>query len=96
MTAPPGISRTSDNGITGSRPKAETKRHVAGRVVRTMKAAGLEPHGWQVRSLVASVLANHEEPTDEQLTLALMAAPWFPKPRRRRYRIGEAGWRVAT
>lgn len=93
MSSPPGTTPTR-NGITGTRTKAETKRRTASRVVAAMTSAGIPPHGWQVRTLVASLVANREEPTDEQLTLALMAAPWFPKPSVRKYQIGESGWRT--
>ena len=97
MSAPPGQARTSANGITGTRTKAETKRHLAGRVVSAMKSAGLPAPGWQVRSLVATLIANREEPTDEDVYRALMAAPWFPKARRRHWRVGEGGgWAVTS
>ena len=91
MTAPPGRQSATQNGITGTRTKAETKRALSARVIRAMKSAGLEPQGWQVRSLVATLVANREEPTDEQLLHQLMAAPWFPKPGRRHWRVGEGG-----
>lgn len=90
MKAPPGTAPTS-NGITGTRTKAETKRELSARIIKTMKAANLAPQGWQVRSLVASVMANHDEPTDTQVIEALMRAPWFPKPSRRHWRVGEGG-----
>jgi len=96
MNVAAGALPATDNGITGTRPKAETKRQTAGRVINAMKAAGLTPQGWQVRSLVGSLLANHEEPTDEDLTRALMRAPWFPKPQVRKYQVGENGWRTRS
>lgn len=89
MTAPPGYAPT--HGITGTRPKAETKRETAARIIRAMTAAGMTPHGWQVRSLVATLTANRELPTDEEIVQSLMQAPWYPKPRRRHWRIGEGG-----
>lgn len=104
MRPPPGHQATT-NGITGTRPNAETKRPahrgstkkvVASRVIRAMKAAGMQPQGWQVRSLTTTLLAAHEEPTEEQVMRTLMAAPWCPKPRIRRHGIGGPGWRVTT
>lgn len=96
MRPPPGPAPTP-NGITGTRPKAETKRVLAARVIRAMKAAGMSPQGWQVRSLTATLLAGQDrlEMTDEQIVMQLMRAPWFPKHRRRRYAVGEAGWRTS-
>ncbi len=105
MRPPPGQAPTQ-NAITGTRPNAETqrptrghaatKRAVASKVIRAMRSAGMPPLGWQVRSLTATLLANHEEPTDEQIVLALMAAPWAPKPRVRRHDVGGPGWRVSA
>lgn len=90
MTSPPGASPTV-NGITGTRLNAETKRALSARIIRAMKAADLEPVGWQVRSLMSTLVANRDEPTDEQVMHALMRAPWYPKPRRRHWRVGEGG-----
>ena len=90
MSAPPGHLATP-NGITGTRTKAETKRLTASRVVAAMTAAGLPAPGWQVRSLVATLVANHEQPDHDDVMRALMAAPWFPKPTRRHWRVGEGG-----
>ena len=61
------------------------------RVAGVMRAAGIEPEPWQVESLAASLVANGEQVTDEDLTRALMRAPWFPKPSRRHWRVGEGG-----
>jgi hypothetical protein len=67
------------------------------RVVGMMRRAGLQPEAWQVESLAATLVANHEEPTDEQLLHQLMAAPWFPKPSRRHWRVGEGGgWATSS
>lgn len=97
MTAPPGIARTSANGITGTRPKAEIRRELADRFNAAARRGGVGLAGWQVRTLIATTLANHDEPTDEDLMHALMAAPWFPKPRRRHWRVGEGGgWAVRS
>lgn len=97
MRQPPGREAAAQNGITGTRTKAETKRLLSGRVISAMKAADLQPQGWQVRSLVATLMANREEPTDEQITLQLMRANWFSKPRRRQWRVGEGGgWAVSS
>lgn len=97
MTAPPGIARTSASGITGTRTKAETNRVLTGTFKRLARAAGFELEAWQVRTLIASTVANHEEPTDEDLMRALMRAPWFPKPRRRHWRVGEGGgWGIRS
>lgn len=93
--SPPGLAPTS-NGITGTRSKAETKRQTAGRVVGALKAAGLPAPGWQVRSLVATLDASGDGPTDEDIVAALMAAPWFPKRPIRQWRVGEAGWRTRS
>lgn len=92
--SPPGADRAQD-GITGTRPKAAIRRELADRFNAAARRAGVPLLGWQVRSLINSTLANNEAPTDEDLVRALMAAPWFPKPRRRRYQLGEAGWRVS-
>lgn len=98
MSAPPGRQvAATQNGITGTRTKAETKRALSARVIRAMKSAGVPPQGWQVRSLVATLVANREEPTDEQLLHQLMTAPWFPKPSRRHWRVGEGGgWATSS
>lgn len=89
MTAPPVTIQT---GITGSRnTKAETNRVLTGTIKRLARRAGFEPQPWQVRSLLATLAANGELPSDEQVTRSLMAAPWFPKPRRRHWRVGEGG-----
>lgn len=105
MNPPPGHVPTKTR-ITGTGPNAETKRPtrgqaatkraVAAKVIRAMRSAGLKPQGWQVRSLTATLLANREQPTDEQVLRALMAAPWFPKPRVRQHQLGGVGWRVTS
>ncbi len=92
--SPPGDSDIS-NGITGTQTKAETNRVLTGTIKRLCRGAGLEPEPWQIRSLLASLRANRETPTDEQMVLALMRAPWFPRPTRRHWRVGEGGgWAV--
>jgi hypothetical protein len=108
MNAPPGgHAPATDPAITGTRnTNAETKRRpngrtspkkaIASRVIRAMRGAGLTPHGWQVRSLVATLVANREEPTDEQIVAELMRAEWFPKPRVRRHGVGDLGWRTTS
>ena len=97
MSAPPGDARTSANGITGTRTKAETNRVLTGTFKRLARAAGFELEPWQVRSLIASTVANHEEPTEADLMRMLMRAPWFPKPGRRHWRVGEGGgWAVTS
>lgn len=74
----------------------EVKHAVTARVIRAMKAHGLAPVGWQVRTLTNTLLANDDVPSDEHVTEALMKADWFPKPRHRQWRVGEAGWRVRS
>lgn len=105
MSAPPGMTPATPNRITGTGTNAETKRRgsgstkkvVASKVIRAMNAAGLPPCGWQVRSLTATLIANREAPTNEDVVRALMAAPWYPKPRRRQWRVGEGGgWAVRS
>lgn len=85
---------TTSNGITGTRPKAEIRRELADRFNAAARRTGVTLLGWQVRSLITTTLANHAEPSEEDLVRALMSAPWFPKPHRRRYQIGESGWRT--
>lgn len=94
MTAPPGDARTSANGITGTRTKAEIRRELADRFNAAARRTGVTLVGWQVRSLITTTLANHDEPTDADLMRVLMRAPWIPKPSRRHFRVGEAGWRT--
>lgn len=97
MTAPPGRQAVEQNGITGTRTKAEFRRDLADRVNAAGRRAGIKLLGYQVRSLMATLTANDEDPTDEQITLQLMRAPWFPKPRRRGWRLGEGGgWAVRS
>lgn len=107
MTAPPGGSPATDRNLTDLRPKrdrrAESARHrmnrtpLHSRIASMMRAGGMEPEAWQVESVAASLVANREEPTDEQLTVSLMAAPWFPKPTVRKWRVGEGGgWAVRS
>lgn len=94
MKAPPGHAPTSP-AITGTRnTKAETNRVLTGTIKRLARAAGHEPQPWQVRSLIATLAANRELPTEDEIARSLMAAPWFPKPRIRRWRVGETGWRT--
>lgn len=95
MTAPPGHAPTQ-NGITGTRPKAEIRRELADRINAAGRRAGVKLLGYQVRSLMATLTANDEAPTDEQIVRSLMSAPWFPKPRVRRFRVGETGWRTSS
>jgi hypothetical protein len=90
MTAPPGYAPTR-NGITGTRPKAAIRRELADRINAAGRRAGVKLLGWQVRSLMATMTANDEAPTDAEITRSLMSAPWFPKPRRRHWRVGEGG-----
>lgn len=94
MSAPPGHA-PAPTGITGTRNhKAETNRVLTGTIKRLARAAGHEPQPWQVRSLIATLAANRELPTEREVLESLMAAPWFPKPRRRHWRVGETGWRT--
>lgn len=95
MRPPPGLAPTSD-GITGTRSKAEIRRELADRFNAAARRSGVQLLGWQVRSLIATSLANHDEPSDEDLTRMLMAAPWFPKPRVRRHGVGDPGWRTRS
>ena len=92
----PPLGATAD-GITGTRPKAEIRRELADRFNAAARRSGVTLVGWQVRTLIATALANHEAPTDEDLVRALMAAPWFPRTRRRHWRVGEGGgWAVKS
>lgn len=77
--SPPNATCATLNGITGTRLNAETKRQIAGRAVRALKAAGLPAQGWRVRWLINAVEASGEvdDVTDEQVVVALMTAPWF-------------------
>lgn len=94
MSPPEG---TTPNGITGTRPKAEIRRELADRFNAAARRSDVTLLGWQVRSLIATTLAACEEPTDEDLILALMRAPWFKKPSRRHWRVGEGGgWAVRS
>ena len=99
----------STRNLTDLRPqskrnrRAEADRHrltaspLRRRLASMLKAAGIEPEPWQVESLEASLIANGEQPTDADLTRALMRAPWFPKPGRRHWRVGEGGgWAVRS
>lgn len=96
MSAPPGHAPTP-NGITGTRTKAEIRRELADRFNAAARRTGVTLVGWQVRTLIASTIADHAEPTDEDLMLVLMRAPWFPKPSRRHWRVGEGGgWAVRS
>lgn len=96
MRPPPGPAPVQ-TAITGTRnTKAETNRALVGRIKRAGTAAGVELEPWQIRSLKATLIAQRQEPTDEQVLRALMAAPWFPKPRVRRHGIGGPGWRVTS
>lgn len=93
---PPDSPAPRITGTGPDRSKAETKRVLTARILRAMRRAGLAPQGWQVRSLLATLVANREEPTDEELLQSVMRAPWYPKPRKRRYQVGETGWRTST
>lgn len=94
---PPGAMAPTQTAITGTRnTKAETNRALVGRIKRAGATAGIELEPYQVRSLMHTLRANREEPTDEQVLRTLMAAPWFPKPRVRRHGVGGPGWRVTT
>lgn len=66
------------------------------RITEMMRRAGHTPESWQVESLAATFIANRVAPTDEQIVRELMSAPWFPKPRVRRWRVGETGWRTRS
>jgi hypothetical protein len=97
----------TDRNLTDLRPKkrdrrAEADRHrmtrspLHRRIVGMMRRSGFTPEAWQVESLAATFTANKVTPTDEELTRGLMAAPWYPKPRVRRWRVGETGWRTRS
>lgn len=105
--SPPGAAAPTPTAITGTQhtnaetkrranPRTSTKKVLAARVIRAMKAHDLKPQGYQVRGLVATLIANRDEPTDEAITAELMKAPWFPKPRIRRHGVGGPGWRVTS
>ena len=107
MDAPPGGTPTDDRNLTDLRPRkrnrrAEADRHrmtrtpLHRRVCASIRRAGVEPQPFQVESVVATMIANHEEPTDEQILRELMRAPWFTKPRVLHHGIGGPGWRVTT
>lgn len=89
--SPPSATSATPNGITGTRLNAETKRQIAGRAVRALKAAGLPAQGWQVRWLINAVEAVGESFTDEQMLALLMSAPWS-----RNRPVLKHGWRVTS
>lgn len=95
MSVRPGIDPALD-GPTSTRTKAETNRVLVGTIRRICRASGLhdlEP--WQIRQLVRA-LRDQPAPSDEQVHAALMRAPWFPKRRRRHWRVGEGGGWATT
>lgn len=93
----PPLRQQTPDGITGTRTKAAIRRELADRFNAAARRSGVTLMGWQVRTLITSSLANHEEPSDEDLMRTLMAAPWFPKPRRRHWQVGEGGgWAVRS
>lgn len=107
MSGPPGDSSTPDRNLTDLRPtkrdrRAEANRHrttrtpAHRRVHAAMVAAGITPEPWQVESLVTALLARRNAATDDALVEELMRAPWFPRARRRPWKIGELGWRTST
>lgn len=103
------VAANPDRNLTDLRPqpkrdrRAEADRHrlqrtpLHRRIVGLCRRAGIEPEVWQVESLAATLVANHEEPTDAELMRALMRAPWAPKPGLRHWRVGEGGgWAVRS
>lgn len=78
MREPPGETRPTNRNLTDLRPPKRDRRAEADRHLRTqtplhrrataaIRAAGFVPYGWMVRSLVATVIANGEDMTDEEL-----------------------------
>lgn len=91
MTAPPSTSAAYREASN-----REIKRRLHGRAEALLRGLAIPRDGWAIRTAVASIMANHIEPTDEQMVEQLMRAHTFPKPRRRHWRIGEAGWRTRS
>ena len=105
MSPPPGQPPTP-HGDTGTRSNAETKtasrtanrRALVGRILDHGRRRGVKLAGWQVRNVLRTLEESGaiRQPTDEQVLRALMAAPWFPKPRVRQHQLGGVGWRVTS
>jgi hypothetical protein len=95
VTAPTGIapglnrSPSPDTKDETKRGASSRNRELAARLIRLMKRNDLVAEGWQIRGLLKAL--NVDEPTDDDLMRALMAAPWYPKRRRRHWRVGEGG-----
>lgn len=90
MRPPPGHGSGQD-GLTGTPTKAAIRQALTARINAAGRRAGVHLLGWQVRSLIATLLVNGTAPTDAEIAIALMRANWFPKPRRRQWRVGEGG-----
>lgn len=94
------VAANPDRNLTDLRPQPKRDRRATPlhrRIVGLCRRAGIEPEVWQVESVAAALVANHEEPTDAELMRALMRAPWAPKPCRRHWRVGEGGgWAVRS
>lgn len=102
MSPPPGLAPIQ-NGITGTRTKAETNRILTGMTKRKARAAGVEPTAQEMRHMLASLRAEADverTPTielDERLTRFLMRAPWFRQRATIKWRVGEGGgWGVRS
>lgn len=76
MTSPPGSARLTQNGITGTRTKAEIRRELADRINAAGRRAGVQLHGWQVRLMTSTLLAADEVPTEEEFFRGLMSDQW--------------------
>lgn len=79
------------DGTSGSRTKSVLRRELADRLNAAARRSGFTLESWQVRQLVRALASRAVELTDEQILLALMRAPWYPKPRHRQWRVGEGG-----
>lgn len=96
MTFPPGSARLTQNGIAGTRTKAEIRREIADRINAASRRAGLQLHGAQVRILMKALIAAEDAPTEEEIYSRLMAAPWSRKTTAQSWRLGETGWRLRS
>lgn len=107
VTASPSTASLADSSATPAKrnrrrsdaDKANdrmTRTPLHKRIIGMLLRAGHTPEAWQVESLAATFVANRVTPTDRELVAELMRAPWFPKPRRRHYRVGEHGWRTTS
>lgn len=88
MTPTPGSARNPSN--TG-RPPERASRATRRRLTSALVSVSGMSHA-EARERIAATVADIDgELSDEALMRALMRAPWFPKPHRRHWRVGEGG-----